>query len=187
MEALVKAEVGDSVALFHLFKIHVCFGFGGLFAGIHFLSQSFPNCCGYVWQNFGSKGSTGLASVRSCQKLPPCLTEPMPAGAKMDLLLAKTEPSSNGGSPSGITRLRRKKPCVKGHFAAGERSENSADTEVTEEGGGGAEVPLQPVEQTMVGQAVSLQPMEATPSWSRGMPEGGCDPVGSLRWSRGRV
>jgi len=42
---------------------------------------------------------------------------------------------------------------------------NSADTKVSQEGGGGApgiraEIPLQPVEQTMVRQAVPLQPME---------------------------
>jgi len=42
---------------------------------------------------------------------------------------------------------------------------NSADTKVSEEGGGeatpgsGAEIPLQPVEQTVVRQAVPLQPM----------------------------
>ena len=43
---------------------------------------------------------------------------------------------------------------------------NSADPQVTEEGGGGgapgtgAEIPLQPVGKTMVRQAVPLQPME---------------------------
>ena len=43
---------------------------------------------------------------------------------------------------------------------------NSADTKVREEGGGGgapgtrAEIPLQPVGKTMVRQAVPLQPME---------------------------
>ena len=43
---------------------------------------------------------------------------------------------------------------------------NSADTEVGEEGGGGgapgagAEIPLQPVVKTMVRQAGPLQPME---------------------------
>ena len=43
---------------------------------------------------------------------------------------------------------------------------NSADTKVSEEGGGGgapgarAEIPLQPVVQTMVMQVVSLRPME---------------------------
>jgi len=42
----------------------------------------------------------------------------------------------------------------------------SADTKVSAEGGGGgapgtgAEIPLQPVEKTMVRQAVPLQPME---------------------------
>ena len=43
---------------------------------------------------------------------------------------------------------------------------NSADTKVSEEGGGGgapgsgAEIPLQPLGKTMVRQAVPLQPME---------------------------
>jgi len=43
---------------------------------------------------------------------------------------------------------------------------NSADTKVTEEGGGGgapgtgAEIPLHPVEKTMARQAVPMQPME---------------------------
>ena len=43
---------------------------------------------------------------------------------------------------------------------------NSADTKVSEEGGGGgapgtrAEIPLQPMVKTMVRQAVPLQPME---------------------------
>ena len=58
---------------------------------------------GFAWQGFGSGRATGVASVRSCQKLPPCLTEPMPAGSKTDPLLAKAEPISNGGSTSGIT------------------------------------------------------------------------------------
>jgi len=43
--------------------------------------------------------------VRSCQKLPLCLMEPMPAVSKMDPLLAKPEPISNGGSASVITYL----------------------------------------------------------------------------------
>jgi len=48
--------------------------------------------------------------VRSCEKLPPCLIKPVPAGSKMDLLLAK--PINNGGSASVITDLRRgKKNC----------------------------------------------------------------------------
>ena len=50
--------------------------------------------------------------------------------------------------------------------------DNSADTKVREEGGGGgapgarAEIPLQPVVKTMVRQAVPLQPMEGL-QWSR--------------------
>ena len=80
---------------------------------------------------------------------------------------------------------------------------NSADTKVREEGGGGgapgagAEIPLQPVGKTMVRQAVPLQPMEVhggadihlqpmedpTPE-QVDAPKGGCDPVGSPCWSR---
>jgi len=76
---------------------------------------------------------------------------------------------------------------------------NSADTKVSEEGGGGgapgagAEVLLQPLEKIMVRQAVPLQPMEVhsgphshlqpmedpTPE-QVDAPQGGCDPVGSL-------
>jgi len=37
-------------------------------------------CTVFVWQGFGS----GATSVRSCQKLPPCPAEQMPAGSKMD-------------------------------------------------------------------------------------------------------
>jgi len=82
--------------------------------------------------------------------------------------------------------------------------DNSADTEVGEEGGAGgapgagAEIPLQPMEQIMVRQAVPLQPMkvhggadlhlqpmEGTPTSEQvNAPEGGCDSVGSLCWSR---
>jgi len=42
--------------------------------------------------------------VRSCQKLPLCLTEPVPDSSKVDPLLAKT--TSDGGSASGVTYLR---------------------------------------------------------------------------------
>jgi len=41
-----------------------------------------------------------VASVRSCEKLPPCLIKPVPAGSKTDPLLAKDEPISDGGSTS---------------------------------------------------------------------------------------
>jgi len=74
---------------------------------------------------------------------------------------------------------------------------NSADTKVSEGGGGGApgtraEIPPQPVMKTMVRQAMPLQPMvvhgganihlqpvEGTSCQSRWMSKGGCDPVGS--------
>jgi len=60
-----------------------------------------------MWQGFGSGGAIGMASVRSCEKLPACPIEPMPAGSKRDLPLVKAEPSSNGGSTSVIPYLRR--------------------------------------------------------------------------------
>jgi len=50
-----------------------------------------------------------VASVRSCQKLPPCLIKTVPAGSKMDSSLAKAKPISNGGSASVITYLRRRR------------------------------------------------------------------------------
>jgi len=54
-----------------------------------------------------------MASVGSCKKLPLCSTEPMPAGSKTDLPLAKVKPIGNGGRASGITYLiREKNPCV---------------------------------------------------------------------------
>jgi len=75
---------------------------------------------------------------------------------------------------------------------------SSADTKVSEGGGGGAPdagaeiFPLQPMRKTMVRQAVPLQPMEVhggadshlqpvewTPRRSRWMPKGGCNPMGS--------
>ncbi|GAB0184959.1 epimerase family protein SDR39U1 [Grus japonensis] len=95
----------------------------------------------------------------------------MPAGSMMDPPLAKVEPISKGGSTSGITELRRGKSCCATPVAAGRgvrRCERNspADTKVSAEGGGGrapgtrAEIPLQPVEKTMVRQAVPLKPME---------------------------
>ena len=63
--------------------------------------------------------------------------------------------------------------------------------------GAGAEIPLQPLEKTMVRQAVLLQPMEVHGGAEIPLqpmedprpeqvetPEGGCDPVGSPHWSR---
>ena len=80
---------------------------------------SYSKCNGFVWQGFGSGEATGVASVRSCWKLPPCLTEPMPAGSKTDPLLAKVKPIS----ASVITYLRTKTTQLERAFAARERSE----------------------------------------------------------------
>jgi len=81
-----------------------------------------------------------VAPVRSCEKLPPCLIQPVPASSKMDLPLAKPEPVSDGGSASGITQLRRGKKTVgNGSRERGVRRcerNNPADTNVSEEGGG---------------------------------------------------
>ncbi|GAB0203037.1 tRNA:m(4)X modification enzyme TRM13 [Grus japonensis] len=64
----------------------------------------------------------------------------MPASSKMDPPLAKAEPISDSGSASGITELRKVK---------------KEGEEVLQ-----AEIPLQPMEKTMVRQTVDLQPME---------------------------
>ena len=45
----------------------------------------------------------GVASLRSCEKLLPCLINPVPAGSKMDPPLAKAKPIRDSGSASGIT------------------------------------------------------------------------------------
>jgi len=68
-------------------------------------------CTGFAWQSFGTGGATVVASVRRCQKLSLCLTEPVPAGSTTDPLLAKAEPISDSGSASVITQLRRGKTC----------------------------------------------------------------------------
>jgi len=49
--------------------------------------------------------------MRSCKKLPPCLTEPVPDGSKMDLPLAKAKPVTDSSRASVITYLRRAKTC----------------------------------------------------------------------------
>jgi len=69
-----------------------------------------------VWQDFGSRGAIGVASVRSCEKLPPYLIQPVPAGSKTDLLLAKAKAIRNSGSASVIidlTKGRKKRTAVR--------------------------------------------------------------------------
>ncbi|PKU46219.1 hypothetical protein llap_3443 [Limosa lapponica baueri] len=60
---------------------------------------------------------------------------------------------------------------------------------VKEGGGGGApgaraEIPLQPVEKTMVKQALPLQPVEDTMPEQVVVPKGSCDPIESPCWSK---
>lgn len=56
-------------------------------------------------------GAAGVAYVRRHQELPPCQIEPVPAGSKTDLQLARAEPISSVRGPSVITSLRRGKKC----------------------------------------------------------------------------
>ena len=56
--------------------------------------------------------AAGVASVRRDQELPPCRTEPVLAGSKMDPLLAKAEPISDGGSTSVIAYLEGEKKLL---------------------------------------------------------------------------
>jgi len=71
-----------------------------------------------------------MASVRSCLKLPPCLTEPMPASSKTD----PPRLCDNIFKKGKKTAL---KIAVKRGVRRCERT-NSADTKVSEGGGGGA-------------------------------------------------
>ena len=81
-------------------------------------------CYGFVWQVFGSRVAIGVASVRSCKKLPPCLIKPGPASSKTDPLLPKAKPISNGGSASVIKYLKKgRKNC--NVTSVGERSETT--------------------------------------------------------------
>jgi len=54
-----------------------------------------------------------MASVRSCQKLPPRPVEPMTADSKMDLTLANTKLIHSCGSASVITYLSMGKTTSK--------------------------------------------------------------------------
>ena len=54
-------------------------------------------------------GLQGWLSLRSCEKLTPCLIKPVSAGSKTDLPLAKAKPISDGGNTSGIAYLRKER------------------------------------------------------------------------------
>lgn len=53
-----------------------------------------------------------MASGRRHQKLHPYQTDPLPAGSKIDSLLAKAEPISEAGGIPGKMYLRRGKSAV---------------------------------------------------------------------------
>ena len=78
------------------------------------------------------------------RSFPSCLIKPVPASSKTDLSLAKAKPISDGGSSSVITYLRKGRKKLGGQMAGRRElvrryeSKNSADTKVSEEGGGGA-------------------------------------------------
>lgn len=59
---------------------------------------------------------TGVFSMSSCQNLPPCPEELLPADSKKDVLMAKAEPVRSGGNAPVIAQLRergkRKKYCT---------------------------------------------------------------------------
>jgi len=80
-------------------------------------------CYGFAWQGFGSGGAIGVASVRSCQKLPSCLIKSMLAGSKTNPPLVKAKTISDGGSASVITYLRKGRKNNCGEMAVRERSE----------------------------------------------------------------
>ena len=77
-------------------------------------------------RGFGRRGATGLASLGSCKKFPPCLIEPMLAGSTMDPLLARAKPINNSDRISVTAYLRRGKNCCT-VAAERERTENMCE------------------------------------------------------------
>jgi len=61
--------------------------------------------------------------VRSCEKLPPCLIKPVPAGSKMGPPLVKAKAISDGGSASGIADVGSRIKKNRCETAVRERSE----------------------------------------------------------------
>ncbi|XP_059725656.1 ceramide synthase 4-like isoform X6 [Haemorhous mexicanus] len=126
------------------------------------------------WTGYPQQGATEVASVRSCQNLPPYPAEPIPGGSKLNVPLAKAGPVRNGGNTSVIADLKRKKKKEKvfaqlylqpekSRLRTWERN-NSADTKVSGEGGAGGapgaggEAPLQAVLRTKVKQMCPCSP-----------------------------
>lgn len=141
----------------------------------------------------------GVNSVRGCQKLLPCHVESVPASSKEDVLLAKAEPNSSGGSASGITLNKWKEVTIQEQLQPERgvrKHERSipADLRVSAEGGAGGSpgaravisllpmvrqlCPLLPME-VHSGAEILLQPVEKSMLKQVEGAEGICDPVGS--------
>ena len=123
-------------------------------------------------------GVIRVASMRSCEKLPTCLIKPVLAGPKTDPPLPKAKTSSDGGSASLITYLRKGRKNLCRRNSRGERGvrrcqrNNSADTKVSEGGG------------KRCSKCRSREPSLAACDEVHG--EAACSPAvhGSPRWSR---
>lgn len=109
---------------------------------------------GFAWLGFGSRRDCGVASVRSSYKVPPCLTEPVPATSRTDLPLAKAEPIREGSYISNNVFNKEKIllhscNCTENRGGRIREKNNSSDTKFSGQGGGrgapGArnEIPLQ--------------------------------------------
>jgi len=151
-------------------------------------------CCGFAWQGFGSRG--GCRSGFS-EKLPEA--SPVSDGASASWLQDRPttgQSHQRQWSHLGDNIVKKGKNLLWGSSRLCERN-NSVDTKVSEEGGGGgasgtqAESPLKPMVKTMLKQAVPLQPVEVHcgadihlqpmegPMEEQVDAEGGCDPMGS--------
>lgn len=86
----------------------------------------------------------------------------MLVGSKMDPLLAKAKPVSNGGSTSAVTYLGREKNCFTTAAKRICERNNCRHQEVKKEDAPGTreEIPLQLMVTTMVRQFVSLYLLE---------------------------
>lgn len=92
---------------FHFVILTLCEFF--FFSGGNRKADNVPDCVGFVWQGWG----WGQSRLRGgfCEKLPPCLTETVPADSKTEPPLAKAKHISDTSSISGITCLGREKKC----------------------------------------------------------------------------
>lgn len=145
---------------------------------------------GFLCQGCGSSRNTGVTTLRSWQKIPPCPTEPEPASFRTHLLLAKAESMSGGGSPSGIMYLRdgrREQPSAN----SSTRDEDHAEAAHacpwwrrdapaghggarSRKGGSQNEVCGKPVQEQDPGRALQTN-RERSACWSR-FPGSTCDP-----------